>query len=102
MKELFNEFMDKMPSSLTHLIIVQTKADLQAIDPSELKDFLNISDIQKEVLVTAVSSMTGDGIQEITEWINLAVSKNDRKVSFEFEAEPRVVKSRGKYKINDQ
>jgi NRPS condensation-like uncharacterized protein len=53
--------------------------------------------------VAAVSSISGDGVQEVHDWIGQATSlKPEQKVSFEFEAEPRVVKSRGKYKINDQ
>ncbi|KAM3141691.1 hypothetical protein pb186bvf_006296 [Paramecium bursaria] len=76
------------------IIIVQTKSDIQTIDYDELRDFLGVDSTTPMV---SVSSHNGEGMKELKQMMGEMFHQR-----FEFQAEPRVVQSRGKYKINQQ
>ncbi|CAD8139716.1 unnamed protein product [Paramecium octaurelia] len=76
------------------LIILQTKADIQTIEEGELRNFLGVG----EVPILPISAQNGDGLSQL---INL-LSQQIQPTQQNFSAEPRVVPSRGKYRINEQ
>lgn len=93
------EGLDQVQRSEVPIVIVQTKADVQTIDQQELKEFLKP---RADIQIVNVSAATGEGLQELQQILQSFMSNlHSKKLSFEFEAEPRVVKSRGKYKINE-
>ncbi|CAK70204.1 unnamed protein product (macronuclear) [Paramecium tetraurelia] len=76
------------------LIILQTKADIQTIEEGELRNFLGVG----EVPILPISAINGDGLPQLLTLLSQQVQPTQQN----FSAEPRVVPSRGKYRINEQ
>ncbi|CAD8047643.1 unnamed protein product [Paramecium sonneborni] len=76
------------------LIILQTKADIQTIEEGELRNFLGVG----EVPILSISALDGGGLPQLITFLSQQIQPTQQN----FSAEPRVVPSRGKYRINEQ